>query len=270
MGRFYDFDQERYISVNENTKKSLANSMNPKETNRTKKTVSKRLSKVQAIFLSGVLVVGAITVPIAIEEQKEINQRIEIEQKEAEERTHGSLQDDISNFIDGLFTNELDMSEVSKKIGSLVLDREKDGFEHAASDEISILMQCTHYNPHTEITTYDLNKVAQKIFQLDKSLYDYEICATLKDMKGYAFNRIPEYGCTNADQLIKCLKAYAPEDMKEYFEDMNSLEDFLTKKGKTTLEEFYQSQNQKENVESVLEIVESYQKDKGARQNGSL
>ena len=31
MGRFYDFDQERYISVNENTKKSIANSMNPKQ-----------------------------------------------------------------------------------------------------------------------------------------------------------------------------------------------------------------------------------------------
>ena len=58
--------------------------------------------------------------PIAIEEQKEINQRIEINQKEAEKRKYGSLQDDISNFIDGLFTNELDMGEVSKKIGSLV------------------------------------------------------------------------------------------------------------------------------------------------------
>ena len=157
--------------------------------------------------------------------------------------------------------SELNMFNLSRKIGELI-----DG-----KDE-TILKKCTYTIAGGYV--YNLSKAAHDITSLDKDLQTYAICATLNDMGKNRENYIEEIKSTNQDFLIKNIKLLKISDEslqeaeKEFWEDINSAEDYykklgaLDKDGKPSFKENKRIND--DNAEVILEIVkEELNSDKG-------
>ncbi len=254
--RVNDYDKRR---VSDRYEKSMRASLDKRPTHRSKRKASKIKKAIKSIILVGMAVV-TITGTILVSTNPE-------GYKEATKDAIAMIDDKLTDKGKEITTNH-SMENVSGMIGSLVLGEDKENFIGANTDEIKILTQCTYQvgldDSHKPIIAYDLNKAAGKVWQLDKDLVDYAIAATLNDM-GANMNR-------NANDFIRALKILTPDYAKEDWEDINSLEDYLSKKGANSFDELCESLNEWENVRTIMSIVESYKDglSEGVKQNGNI
>lgn len=157
--------------------------------------------KIISIVLSGLIVVGAGTL---------YKIGFDVVDK---------LSDDMLTIVDKI-DKQQEMEKVSKKIGSLVFEKDEDFIEKFDTTEVSILAQCTKRTSDNSGYMYLHQKIADKIKELPEELQEYALCATLLSMnsdKDVKFDGVK----TNADYLIECLNIEDAKTLDEYLSHVN-------------------------------------------------
>lgn len=221
-------------------------------------------------------------------ERKERQQRIIKKQEERKTRNRKRLQlilimgvlaaggfahrDEIADFVTGIVTEfqtpeELQMGNLDKRIGSLVMEYDSDVPLYERKMNVSILSQCTKRTPDKQDYYYQHDLIAKKILELDPELREYALCAVLNNMGNDMYIKF-DGAITNADELIRCIQVYEKDNEAQVIEDgINTLEDYLkhkghvNKKGEVSFSDYKKSQDQ--NAQIIKEIIDEYRKSKG-------
>ena len=195
--------------------KSVENKRRERQTKNEKLRKDALKTKIVSTVLAGLVLVGGVTITKSV-----VDKVSDIANEVTETKEN--------------FDKQKQMDELSKKIGSLVFEKNEDFMEKFDTTEVSILSQCTKRTSDNSGYMYLHQQIADKINSLPSELQEYALCATINAMgknKDVKFDGEK----TNADYLIECLNLSDAKTLDEYLSHVN-------KDGKSDFKEFLTSQ----------------------------
>ena len=240
-------DIENALKYYDEIRENAINAATDEERVVVEKKNKKSLPKIIALLLAALIVLGVIK--LTVEDER--------------------VTESIGTYIQthSIF-GELNMSNLSRKIGQLVLE-EKSNYVGEVP-EMSILSQHTKRTEDDKGYYYENNLVAEDILRLDADIQEYALCASINDMGDNKNNIIDSHGHTNADILIRHLKTgYKEGENKDFFEDIETFNDYLVKKGYVdskgapSFDMFKNAMD--DNAKIILEIVNARTEGQGAQ-----
>lgn len=125
------------------------------------------------------------------------------------------------------------LNDFSRELGSVVFVQDDNFNPNYDATNVSIVAQNTKRNAKTYY--YDHEGIAKDLLGLDDRLLDIGFVSACEDMEENLNNQVGPARETNAELLIKNIKLYAEEGSyaEKDFKDINTLNEWLTKRGYT-------------------------------------